>query len=111
MVTDKIRNEDFRSLSALNAAAASLLCVILGLYIAYRHRHAVNIYAFTLILVPLGVQVYGQFRRAHTIFNSMESLSITSRALIFDLLFWTAITNLTLLVFIAALLKHIDGLV
>ncbi|MGD0893912.1 MAG: hypothetical protein ABR955_16320 [Verrucomicrobiota bacterium] len=109
MPVDKPSNEGYRSPSGLNAAAASLLCVMLSIYLALRHWHTVNVYGVFVIFVPLGIQIIGQFQRARGILNAMESAPITSRNAVFDMLFWAAIANLMLLVFITALLRRVDG--
>jgi len=97
--------------SALNAVAANLLDVIVGAYLICRHRHTVSLYAIVLIFFPLGIQLVGQVQRARAVVKSMEALPFKSTEAVFDLLFWAAIANLMLLVFIGALLKHIDGFV
>jgi hypothetical protein len=109
MGIDKTGKKESRSRSALSAAAASLLCVIVTAYLASRHRHTVSIYAVMLIFVPLAIQLYGQFQRARGIVHSTESVSAKSKEVVFDLLAWGATNNLLLLVYIAALLRRIDG--
>lgn len=109
MGTEKTDNRNLSSPPALNAAAASLLCVFLGVYIVYRHWNVINIYAVFLIFIPLGIQLVGQFQRARRIVRSKDPIPAASRSLIFDLLFWAAIGNLTFLIYIAVLLKHMDG--
>ncbi len=101
--------EGLHSSSALNATAASLLYVMLSIYLALRHWRTINVYGVFIIFVPLSIQIFGQFQRARGIVNAMESTPDTAKRSVFDMLFWAAITNLTLLVFIAALLRHIDG--
>jgi hypothetical protein len=111
MRPDKSGNKVSDLPPALNAAAATLVCAVLSIYLVCRHRHIMNTYAVFLIFIPFGIQLLGQFQRARGIVHTMESLSVSSKSLVFDLLFWAAITNLTLLIYIAALLKHIDGFI
>jgi hypothetical protein len=109
MPVDRPTNERVRSRSMVNAAVASLLCVILSMYAALRHWRTVNVYGVLVIFVPLGIQIVGQFQRARGIFNAMGSAPIASKNAIFDVLFWAAIANLMLLALISVLLKKIDG--
>jgi hypothetical protein len=109
MPAENRSNECFRSPSALNAAAASLLCFVLSMYVALRHWGTINAYGVFVILLPLVIQIYAQFQRARGIVNTMESSLITSKNAVFDLLFWAAIANLMLLALIASLLRRIDG--
>ena len=109
-----MRAEDTGSKSAIsspvvNAAAATLLCVILSAYLIYRHWHTISIYAVFLIFVPLCIHLFGLFQRARALVDSMESDSVRSKSAVFDLSFWAAISNLTLLIYISVLLRHIDG--
>jgi accessory gene regulator protein AgrB len=106
-----ISNRIARFTSALNARVASVLFVVLGAYLAYRHRSTVNIYAILLVFLPVGIQLWGQFRRARGIVNSTEYRSEASKGAVYDLLFFAAIINLLLLILIAALLRHIDGFI
>lgn len=96
---------------AMNASLANVLGLIVATYLVCRHWHTVNIYALFFIFLPLGLQLFGQIQRARQIVHSLESVPVTSRPVILDLLFWAAITNLTLLIYIASLLRHIDGFI
>jgi hypothetical protein len=61
MPVDKPGNEGFRSPSALNAAAASMLSLILSVYLAIQHWRTVNVYGVFVIFFPLGVQSSASF--------------------------------------------------
>jgi hypothetical protein len=110
MPFDKTGKESFRSPSALNAAAASLLFVVLGMGLVIRHWHAVTVHGVCLIFVPVGIQIFVQFQRARGTVKAMGSAPVASKNAVFDMAFFAAINNLMLLVFIATLLRRIDGL-
>ncbi len=114
MRTEKIWNKFSRFVREYNAAAESLLFVIFVAYLACRHWHTVStyfIYVFILVFFPVVMHLWSQFYYARRIINSMGLQSGTTKSDVYNLLFRTALTNLLLLVFIAALLRHIDGFI
>lgn len=106
-----VSNRIARFTSALNAYVANALFAMLCAYLVYRHWHTVNIYEICLMLLPVGINLWGQFRRARKIIDSNKSMSETSQDAVYHLLFLSAINNLLLLVFIAALLRHFEGFI
>lgn len=114
MRIDKIWNKFSRSVSEANAVAESLLFVLFVAYLACRHWHTVStylIYVFVLVFFPVGIHLWSQFYYARRIVNSGELQSETAKSDVYNLLFRAGLTNLLLLGFIAALLKHIDGFI
>jgi hypothetical protein len=101
----------FRSSSGLNAIASSLLCFLFTAYLVYRHRHTVTLYALFLVFVPAGIQIFGNFQRALRLIQSTEPKPPRFEREVFDLLFWAGLSNLMLLIYVAALFRHIDGFI
>jgi hypothetical protein len=90
---------------------ASFLVFLFSVYLVCRHRHTVTFYALCLIFIPVGIQLFSQFQRALRLVNLAESQPPRLESEVFDLLFWAALSNLFLLVYVAALLRHIDGFI
>ncbi len=109
MCAEKARKKFSRTAAALNATVLSLICVVFSIFLICRHWHTVTVYAILLIFAPFGVHVFAQFRRARRVADSIESVSTEGAMTIFDLLFWASLSNLLLLIYIAVLLKHLDG--
>lgn len=100
-----------RSSSGLNALVSCSLCFLLSAYLICRHRHTVTSYAVFLVFVPVGIQIFGQFRRGLRLIRSAEAKPSGFEEQIFGLLFWATFSDLVLLVYVAALLRHIDGFI
>jgi len=69
-----------------------------------------HVYGIALIFIPFIVQIFAQYRRVGIVVAVTDSEPVSKRQAIFDLWFWASVSNLLLLVFIAALLRHVDGL-
>jgi hypothetical protein len=100
-----------RTPAAWNALLATLIYIFLGAFLIFRHKTILNIYTVVLVLIPLGIQAYGQILRARALATETGTMSPGLISRVFDLLFWAAIGNLLLLTLVAALLRHIDGFI
>jgi hypothetical protein len=104
----------FRSAAALIAGASSLLCLLFCFYLGCKHWHIVNAYAITLIFIPFAINTLAQYLRVRRKFSAVDVESFNRKEVIeafFDLLFFASLSNWLLLIYIAALLRHIDGFV
>jgi hypothetical protein len=117
----------FRSGMFLNASVLALLCTALDAYLLFRHWRALNAYIVGLLIVPIALQLVGQWWRGfryyarmrqwrsdmsgndQTVEDSAESTLDIARS-ISDLLFWSFMTNLFLLLYVGVILMHLDGL-
>lgn|SRR5690348_11039080 len=100
-----------RTSSGLNAVVSTSLCFLFAVYLVCRHRHTVTVYALFLVFIPVGIQIFGNFQRALRLIGSPEPKPPRFEQGILDLLFWAGLSNLILLIYVAALLRHVDGFI
>ncbi len=118
----------FRSGMFLNASVLALLCIALDVYLLFRHWRALNAYTMTLLIVPITLQLVGQWWRGFRYYararqwrsdepakglgaeDATEPTVDVALGSIGDLLFWSFMTNLFLLLYVGVILMHLDGL-
>ena len=117
----------------LNASIAALLSIALDVYLIYRHWQTLSAYTILFLIVPISLQLVGQWSRAlgyyfriQKCYSIRSDKSLETRdppeheevslALVVavrginDLLFWSYISNLVMLVYVGLLLMRLDGL-
>jgi hypothetical protein len=123
-----LRSSPFRSWQFVNASIAGLGCVVLNVYLLYRHRHGLTTNNIVVVLLPVCILLVGQWTRTlrycsrirelYSIAsdNDIETGSPMDIALrvaaggITEVLFWLYLTNLYTLIYVAVLLSRLDGL-
>lgn len=111
-----------------NASAMGLCCIVLNAYLIWRHWQALSVYAVTILCIPIGLQLAGQWWRAFRYYARMREIysaastkdsqvesyidvalqaSVVAMA---DFLLWSYVSNLMMLLYIGALLSRSDGI-
>lgn len=119
----------FGSIPFLTASLLGLGCVVLDLYLIYRHWTILNPNTFLMLVLVIGVQLVGlwwrvlrYYAKIRSLFSEGASTNVEtgeapvntalrlSAGGITDILFWSYLLNLALLLLLSNLLFHLDGL-